>query len=120
MKLAILKRASAEEKQAWSDNPKEIYPLWGWVLLRHGTRCAVEDLRGHWSAPDPVWEVHAPDGYHFGSGEGTHSLLCYSQNDVRDRLSYATLIRCGEECSGWIGEEVVSNPATINDKDLET
>lgn len=116
---ARLRPATDEAKQAWADNPREIYPLWGYVMLRHGTACPVEDLRGHWGKPDPVWEVHAPDGYHFGSGEGTHSLLCHSQADILDRCSYATLVRCDDDCRGWISNDVVDNPASIQEGDLD-
>lgn len=117
--MTVLKKASDLEKRAWAASPTEIYPLWGWVKLKHGTECAVEDLRGSWGSPDPVWEVHAPDGYHFGSGEGTHSLLCHNQADIKDRCSYATLLRCDDDCRGWIGDRVLDYPAEIQAGDLD-
>ncbi len=44
----------------------------------------IEDLRGAWSRPDPVWEIMVPVGYVAGD---CHSLLCYDLDDVRDRLT---------------------------------
>lgn len=69
-----------------------LYKLHGHVALG-AHLCRLEDLRGAWSRPDPVWEVHAPDGYIF-QPEGLHSLLGHTQSDLAERLEGATVEAC--------------------------
>jgi len=45
---------------------------------------------------DPKYEVIAPDGYHFS--EQVHSLLCFSRQDVLDRVAWNDLEPCTEKC----------------------
>jgi hypothetical protein len=90
-------KATAAEKEAYAKDPLTLYPLHGYVMV-DGHRCPLEDLRGAWSRPDPVWELLAPAGYHFGAGEMTHSLLGYTQADAIDRAW--CLEPCTETCGG--------------------
>jgi len=68
----------------------------------------VEDLRGSWRAPDPVWELMAPDGWHFGGGMGCHSTLGGSIKDIKDDASYYPLVRCDDPDS-YCGCELSPN-----------
>ena len=82
--MAKLCKASRDEREAYLKS-EPVYPLFGWINVPHedGTkvRCAVEDLRGSWSRPNPIYEIMAPPKHMFYGG--THSLLCYSQKDVQ-------------------------------------
>lgn len=99
--MTTLRKASPLQKAHYQQS-KPVYPL-GYVALnvldttggKHAL--AVEDLRGSWSPPDPVWEVRAPEGFHFRF-DMTHSLLCSDLRDVKHRLDGAELERCIRDC----------------------
>lgn len=90
----ITKATEAERAEYARTGP--VYPLYGWTKL-DGQPLAIEDLHGSWSAPDPVYEVMAPKGYHF-QYEGTHTLLCHSHKDIASRLRGLHLVPCTIEC----------------------
>lgn len=89
-----IRKATTAEKAAYQ--PTAIYPLYGFIKI-DGLPCPIEDLRGSWSKPDPIYEVMAPTGYHFDADE-THTLLCVDLQDVRVRCGMNNLERCGENC----------------------
>lgn len=88
-------RATGAEKRAYAEK-RPAYPLYGFVTLRTGERLPVEDLRGSWSAPDPLYEVIAPDGMHF-AGYYSRSLLYHSIADIRTRCT-GILEKCDDTC----------------------
>jgi hypothetical protein len=65
-----------------------VYPLYGYIQVGEH-QCPVEDLRGSWGPEDPSYEVLAPDGYHWGNGEWTRSLLGFSLKDIAARATGA-------------------------------
>lgn len=82
-----LRKATPAECRVY-DEQKPVYPL-GYVASMYDDagrrhRVCIEDLRGCWSRPDPVWEIIVPRGY---VAEDCHSLLCFDLADVRDRLT---------------------------------
>lgn len=83
-----------------------VYPLYGYATLPSGRVLVIEDLRGSWSPPDPIYEVMAPVGFHF-KDDLCHSALCHSLADVRDRLRYAELEMCDKECPTSEHQEVM-------------
>lgn len=96
--------ATAEERAAYRADRRHLYPLHGWVdapledsRSELTVRCALEDLRGHWSKPDPVWELRAPDGYIFD--EGTHGLLGDTQARVLERFMHIERCNCDDGCA---------------------
>lgn len=82
--MKVIKATDAERAAYATTRP--VYPLYGYITV-DGRRCAVEDLRGSWSAPDPVYETLAPTGFRWSGGEGTRSQLCHSLRDVAARAS---------------------------------
>lgn len=106
-----MKKATAEQIELYAQT-KPVYPL-GYIAtmpvgvwekgefkkLEEPMPVFIEDLRGSWQRPDPVWEVVAPEGYMF-DGE-THTMLCYDLKDVRDRMKYGSLEPCfdRDECA---------------------
>jgi hypothetical protein len=86
----VIKATDAERAEYAKSGP--VYPLYGFIK-HDGHRCAVEDLHGSWSAPDPVYEVMAPKGMHFIHSY-CHSLLATSLRDVAQRLGGEKLVRC--------------------------
>lgn len=56
----------------------------------------IEDLRGSGGGGDPTWEACAPPGYMFDSNE-THTILARTQKELKDYLSYETLVPCWHE-----------------------
>ena len=42
------------------------------------------------------WELLAPDGYQFSSGE--HALICDSEVDAIERLRGTRIVRCQDDC----------------------
>ena len=94
-----LRKATVDECIAYMTT-KPVYPL-GYVANMYDTdgnkhAVNIEDLRGSWSRPDPVWEIIMPPGY---VSEDCHSLLCFDLDDVRGRLACG-LDKCDcSECS---------------------
>ena len=88
-------RATDAEKRAYAEK-RPVYPLYGFVTLRTGERLPVEDVRGSWSEPDPVYEVMAPLGFRFQRYD-THSLLYHSIADIRTRCT-GILEKCDDTC----------------------
>lgn len=93
---ARLRRATAKEAQEWAKT--QLYPLKGFVVF-DGHQYPLEDLRGSWSAPDPIWEVHAPKGWHFGGGMYTHTILGGTQADILSDVVCYPLQKCTAETS---------------------
>lgn len=91
--------ATAKERAEYAAQiPPPVYPLHGWVHYQ-GLRLPLEDLRGYWTRPDPVWEVIAPEGVIFHP-DFTHSLLGQSQADILDRVNSCSVVRCScESCA---------------------
>lgn len=74
-----------------------VYPLWGFVTVGE-FRFPVESL-SDWSPNDPKYEVIAPKGQVFAP-DYLHTVLCYTLDDLRDRMSYLTLQDCDcESCA---------------------
>ncbi len=108
-----IRKATAEEKASYWET-KPIYPLYGYAMvsitLNDCGQCnqaeklqvPVEDLRGSWSPPDPIYEARAPDGWNF-SGE-LHGLLGINLKDMRDRLDYEVMHKCKPDCNCGIGD----------------
>jgi hypothetical protein len=102
-----------EEKEQWSNVPLaegifNLYPLCGFVEL-DGKECPIERLR----EPGHLYEVHAPNGYHFAV-ELMHTKLCIDTADLYERLAGERLEPC--QCSDDEKDEpvnvcVVCNPA---------
>jgi hypothetical protein len=78
-------------------NPREISPLFGFVMV-DGHRVAVEYLGE--GKDEPNYEALAPDGYHFDCG--THTILGTTQRDLTDQIF--GLEKCNKSCN-WTGEE---------------
>jgi len=73
-----IRRATQQEKQDYDG----LYPLYGWLVFDDNEPDrAIEDLRGSWSKPDPIYEVMVSDGR--VGYDGCHSYLCYDLEDVR-------------------------------------
>lgn len=90
--MRIIKATASEKAEYAKTGP--VYPLYGFIRV-DGQRCAVEDLRGKWSRPDPVWEVVAPAGYRFAV-EGLHSMLGEDHRELLDRV--VGLEECPSDC----------------------
>jgi len=88
-----MRKATEQEKQAYDG----LYPLHS-VATVSGQTVFVEDLRREWSSPDPVWEIRAPEGFHFGNGEMTHGLFEHTLKDVREQLTWVELEACVPGC----------------------
>lgn len=93
-------KATAEQRAAYA-NTGAVYPLHGYIE-KDGKKLPVEDLRGHWSRPDPVYELMAPKGYHFGRADDScasclHSMLGHTLAGVIEDAEYATLSECKGE-----------------------
>jgi len=92
MKIKKWRRATIDERAAYDG----VYPL-GYVIETRDVKhpvLYVEHLPI--SDGDPEYEVIAPDGYHFS--EQVHSLLCFSRQDVLDRVAWNDLEPCTEKC----------------------
>jgi hypothetical protein len=85
MTMAKIRKATDEEKGNYHGR----YPLFGFIKCS-GKECAVEDLRGSWSRPDPTYEVMAPKGFIFVP-DGVHTLLADDLADVRSRVGANSL-----------------------------
>ena len=60
--MSKLTRTTPDQKAAY----RGVYPLYGYIATEEGIPpIVVEDLRGSWSRPDPVWEAVAPGGCSF-------------------------------------------------------
>ena len=95
-----LKTATESDKQAHAATGG-LYPLRG-VLVVDGERRLVERLPD--IGPDePRYEVHAPDGRCFDSGE--HSRLCFTMDEV---------------CNGYGAEPTEMDEAEARRIDCET
>ena len=109
-KPGALRRANAEEKRAYlAQDRKPVYGLYGYVNVQvmggDVIPIPVEDLRAYGGGGDPTYEIIAPFRMHFAYDE-THTLLCISQQDVRERAGYAELTACEPGCScGWDQEK---------------
>jgi hypothetical protein len=92
VKAVSIKQATPEQKAEYqATNPT--YPLYGFAVCDCGAttfKLTIEDLRGEWSKPDPVYEVLSVDGWMFES-DGTSSLLCHSLKDIKERLDGVTI-----------------------------
>jgi len=95
MKRPTIRKATADEITKYAAT-KKLYPLYGFVKI-DGQVCAVEDLRGEWSAPDPLYEIMIPTGFHVAD-ELIHSMLCATIADARERAAYARLTPCTDAC----------------------
>lgn len=100
LKVGVYRTATADERALYAartDRP--IYPLRGFVTVKGGTVCHVEDLR-EWGSENPTFEIVAPHGMHLIEGpadnpcETMHTLLCDSVADVRERASMFTAVPC--------------------------
>lgn len=80
-----------------------VYPLYGYAVVS-GQRVTLEDLRGSWSKPDPVFELFTPSGFVF-SGDGLHNVLFHTLAEVRAYLRTATVEECERPCT-WCGARV--------------
>jgi hypothetical protein len=85
-------KASPEEIAKY----KGCYPLYGFAMV-DGVWCAVEDLRGTWQKPDPLFEIMSPDGQYF-FGDCVHAMLCHNLADVKDRASWEQIAPCDAHC----------------------
>lgn len=90
----IRKATDAEREAYWATKP--VYPLFGFIE-EQGHTLAIEDLRGCWDKGDPIYEVISPDGFHFGMPDMLHTMLCYNQKDVVDRVHGANIEPCTPE-----------------------
>ena len=92
MKIKKWRMATIDERAAYDG----VYPLGHIIELRSNEHpmLYVENLPV--SDGDPKYEVMAPDGYHFS--EQVHSLLCFSRQDVFDRVAWNDLEKCNESC----------------------
>lgn len=72
-----------------------LYPLYGFVPVG-GKQCAIE-YPNEKESDGPVFEVMAPDGFHF-IGEELHTLLCFDMEDLKTRITYG-LEPCGPQCA---------------------
>ncbi|MGY6517481.1 MAG: hypothetical protein ACXIUZ_02085 [Lysobacteraceae bacterium] len=86
------RRATPPERRAYAAKGA-VYPLHGFLTTDSGHVCPVEDLRGSWSRPDPVWELRAPPGFHL-KYEGTHGALEHTLADILLRHRNTTFSRC--------------------------
>lgn len=106
----MLRKATSEEVALYATT-KPTYPLGYvsrlpvWTLNENGyygratgetLPVFIEDLRGYWGRPDPVWECVGPAGYRF-DGE-LHTMLAYDLKDVRNRLDGCRLVQCNTDC----------------------
>lgn len=91
MKAKIVKATPAEKEAYAATGP--VYPLYGYVTYE-SHRLQIEDLRGRSRPDNPKYEIMATPGHHFV--DGVHSLLCYDQADIQDRL--VSLEPCNETC----------------------
>lgn len=91
-----IRKATDEEQAQYLATEQPAYPLYGFVTVS-GEDCPIEDLRGSWKSPDPIYEVMAPTGKHFAL-EGLHSLLCVSLEDALARLADESLALCDADC----------------------
>lgn len=88
-------KATNAEKVAYMET-RPVYPLYGWVEIA-GHHCAIEFPNE--GREGPKYEVMAPEGFHFDRDE-THSLLCFSLADLRERVAYQSFAPCIEDCGG--------------------
>lgn len=89
--------ATQEQKYEYLKE-KPLYPLHGFVEMKvegsgETVSVPVEDLRGLWSKPDPLWEAVLPEGWHIAH-EQMHSVLGFTQRDLLDRLEWMELEKC--------------------------
>jgi len=95
-------KAGPHQKAAY----KGLYPLHGFAIVGvNGGQlaCYIEDLRGSWSRPDPVWETRFPEGW---NSDGCHGLLASTLEEAIENAG-CPLTRCvpggGCGCSIDIG-----------------
>ncbi len=94
--MSKIVKATQAEKEIYNLT-KPIYPLYGFIIL-DGHQCPIEDLRGSWSKPDPIYEVMAPKGFHFDV-EQVHTLLCCDLAEIKMRCGMNNLEPCTEVCA---------------------
>ena len=84
-----VRKATEAERRTYEDStPEPVYPLYGYLIGSEAGEpyvLYVEDLRGSWSRPDPVYEIMAPEGKWFPE-EGTTSVLCADLEEVRSHV----------------------------------
>ena len=94
--MKFLRKASTRQVAAYAASGP-VYPLAyiSWMANPDGGELLtvhIEDLRGSWSRPDPVWEIRAPDGYQFD--DGSHGRLEHTLADVREETHGQRLTKC--------------------------
>lgn len=97
--MAKLVKATDVEKLEYQKS-SPVYPLYGYAMVGD-KKVIVEDLRGAWSNPDPVWELFTTPGYVF-AGDWLHNMLFHTLKEVKDYLKTAKLEQCDRPC-GWCG-----------------
>lgn len=98
-------KGTADEKKAYKAT-KPVYPMYGFAILtdkktKQKMSVVIEDLRGFWRAPDPLYEVIAPKGYIFESDD-CHTLLAHTLADAKSRVQYELPVKCNcHECAEY-------------------
>jgi hypothetical protein len=63
-----------------------------------GQSWRLQDLRlDGYALPDPIWELHCPDGFHFAD-DPRHSIMGDTIKECRDWASIHRLAPCGPDC----------------------
>lgn len=90
----ITKATNAQKAKYMQNEPKPLYPLYGFVTIDN-QECCIEFLN---EDNGPKYEIMSPVGKHFNDGGILHSLLCFNICDVKNRAQYVTIESCTEEC----------------------